>query len=125
MFKMYFLCPTIFFIFTITFPLAINEKIPQWMQLDIGQIHAEDIRKMSSENRNYLRKKVMFYFGLAFIIMLVVSTLFYIFTDTSSIMSLMICNVLCLTIGISTVALPITKITRELKRKLTDYKYTS
>lgn len=118
MFEMYFICPTVFFILAIVFPVSINEKIPHGMDVSIGQINAEDIRKMSSEHRNYLQRKVMIHFSLAFIITLVISIMFYIFADANSIMSPIVCNVIGTAIGLSTALLPIIKVANELKKKV-------
>lgn len=115
--KMYFLCPIIFFIFTVVFPLSIHEKIPHGIDVNIFQIHADDIRRMCSENRNYLRRKVLIHFSLAFITTLVISTMFYIFTDANSLLSLIACNVLNLSTGLATALLPLKKVANELKRK--------
>jgi hypothetical protein len=117
MFEMYFICPTVFFIFTIVFPLSITEKIPPGMNVDIFQIHADDIRRIGSEKRNYLRRKVLIHFGLAFIITLTSSIIFCIFDDANALLLLTLSNVLSLSIGLATALLPLKKVANELKKK--------
>lgn len=118
MFELYFICPTVFFIFTIVFPISITEKIPLGMDVDIFQIHADDIRRMGSENRNYLRRKVLIHFGLAFIITLAISIMFCIFADANSLLSLTLSNVISLSIGLATALLPLRKVANELKKEV-------
>lgn len=41
---MYFICPSVFFVFTIAFSLSINKKIPEWIDVDFGQIQAKELK---------------------------------------------------------------------------------
>ncbi|MBC8580879.1 hypothetical protein [Zhenhengia yiwuensis] len=113
MFEMYFICPTLFLIFS----LSITEKIPTGANVDIFQIHADDISRISSENRNYLRRKVLIHFGLALIITLEISIMFCIFADTNLLLSLTLSNVLSLSIGLAAALLPLRKVANQLKKK--------
>lgn len=120
MFNLYFLSPIMFFAFAAIFPVFINHRIPLWMDVDIGKIHAEDIRKMTAEQCNYLQRKVRIHFTLAFITTLVISTIFYMFSDSNSTISIIICNMICTPLGLFISLSSILKTTNELKNQL-DY----
>lgn len=73
---------------------------------------------MSFENRKYLQRKVMIYFGVSFIITLSISIIFYLFTAVNSIVSLMAYNVIDVIIGSATALIPILKVATEMKEKV-------
>lgn len=117
MFNLYFLNPIIFLAFATIFPIFINHRIPLWMDVNIGKIHAKDIRKMTIEQCNYLQRKVRIYFTLAFITTLVISTIFYMFSNSNSIISIITCNTICTVLGL-VISLSALKAANVLKNQL-------
>ena len=115
---LYFICPAVFFLLAITFSFCIDPKVARWINIHIGKIHSEDIRKMTLEQLNYLQKKVRIYFSAAFITVLAISIVFYLFSYThTSIVSIFACNVICMLSGLF-IALSVIKPANELKKKL-------
>lgn len=117
MFNLYFLSPIVFFALAVIFPIFINHRIPLWMDVDIGKIHAEDIRKITTEQCNYLQRKVRIHFTLAFITTLVISTIFDIFSNSNSIISIIACNIICTILGLA-ISLSVLKAANALKNQL-------
>lgn len=115
---LYFICPAVFFLLTIALSFCIDQRVTCWISVNIGKIHSKDIEKMTSEQRSYLQRKVRIYFGIAFIVVLAISIVFYLFSNTKdSILLIFACNITCTLVGLF-IALSVIKPANELKKKL-------
>lgn len=115
---LYFIGPAVFLVLTVAFSFCINQRVAHWINVDIGNIHSEDIIKMTSKQRSYLQRKVRIYFNIASIVVLAISIIFYLFSHTkNSILSILACNTICTLVG-AFIALSVIKLANKLKKEL-------
>jgi hypothetical protein len=96
---LFFLVPYILLTLTIIFSLCITEKVPEWLTVNIGKLDATDIRKMSDEKRNYLRRQVVCHFSMAISATLFIGLAFFIWGKPDRDLLAIPCNIIGLVVG--------------------------
>lgn len=116
---LFFIPAAVFFILAIVFSLAIAhvEKIPRIISLNIGKLHADDIRRLDPIDRNDLRNQVAFHFVAAAAAALIIGILFIVFGSASNPLLALACNLVAVVVG-GFIALGILKKAGALKEKL-------
>lgn len=116
---LFFIAPFTFFILGVIFTLCIAhiEKVPGIVNLNIGKLDGDDIRKLDKKERNYLQNQLLYRFIIAVVITLLISLGFIILGDADNAILVSLCNFINLIVGL-VVVLSVLKKTNKLKNNL-------
>lgn len=114
---LFFICPFVFLIQAIIFPLCISKNIPSWLYVNIGGLNANDIRRLNPSQRAYFKRQVIFRFITAVLTTLIIGILFIILGCKDKPLYAVFCNSIGLIVGLS-IVLSITKAASKIKKDL-------